>query len=141
MKSVIISFLLIFILQSLCLAEECKYNDIVDRSVIYNIIFDIGVYDRDSYIKIIDSINAGNMPKAAIYFADDKESGITDYSASFLIKNKEGNVVFHKFFTGYYKNDHSDISKIQLDRIPPMTREQFLDGLSKNPKGYVPLTE
>lgn len=125
---------------SICSAESIGKIDKYKR-IMYNIIFDIGTTDREAYLNIIDSINSENRPKIAIYHTNDNDAGVTDYSAAFLIKNKDGVVLFHRFFTGSFKNDHSDVSKLPLARTPLMSREQFLDGLMQDPDGYIPLTE
>lgn len=137
-----ILFLIIFFhtFHSICFSENIGGIDKYKR-IIYNIIFDIGTLDREAYLKIIDSINSEIRPKIAIYHTNDNDAGVTDYSAAFLIKNKDGVVLFHRFFTGSFKNDHSDVSKLPLARTPLMSREQFLDGLMQDPDGYIPLTE
>lgn len=135
-------FLLIIMIfhYSICSAESIGGIDKY-RRIMYNIIFDIGTTDREAYLNIIDSMNSENRPKIAIYHTNDNDAGVTDYSAAFLIKNKDGVVLFHRFFTGSFKNDHSDVSKLPLARTPLMSREQFLDGLMQDPDGYIPLTE
>ena len=123
-----------FIVSFLMLSTSAVANDTVgdDKQdvYIYNIIFDIGVQDRDAYITIMKNLFAGNKPGAGVVIGTDKD-GVTDYSANITIQDENGNILFDEFFTGYFRSDYSDVIKQQANRVPPITREQYREGLAK----------
>ena len=106
--------------------DDRKFGDDETSVKTYNIILDIGVTDPDSYRMMMKTLlNKGDMGASIVAGTD--ENGITDYSASFTIKDEEGNIIFDEFFTGAYPADRSDIIKVPLEgREPPFPREAYL---------------
>lgn len=92
--------------------------------LLYNIILDIGIQDREAYVEIMKNLFNGNKIGSGIVGAPDA-SGLVQYSANISIKDKNSNIIFDRLFNGAFKSDFSDISKQPIEIKPYITQEAF----------------
>lgn len=120
---------LLFVLMTmLCM----KGNAIADDRVnIYDIIFDVGVHDRESYHEImkllvkVHRLGAGNV-------AGVNEDGYVVYTTNITIFDEYKRIVYNKVFAGSYKADYSDVIKAANNYKPPIPKSKVEDMLRED---------
>lgn len=99
-------------------------DDEVSRRI-YNIIFDIGVSDRDAYVEIMKNILNKNEMGAGVIAGQDAE-GVVTYSVNITIQDKDTKeIVFDRLFHGAYKSDFSDVIKTPMEIKKYISDEDF----------------
>lgn len=122
MKKIIFCLMTILFLSSQAIGDSSK-NDI---NILYDIIFDIGIQDREAYYRIMDTFFNENIPVMGININSNDDKTITDYAVPIIIRDRNLDIIYHEVFTGSFKNDHSDVVKIQMNRPPIFTREEYM---------------
>ena len=130
MKRIFLCFAAIFALSSSAIGNE-KTIAIDSPAILYDIILDIGIEDREAYYAIMNALFDKNIPGIAVHIMTDDANGIVDYAVPVAITNKNLNIINRYFFTGSFKYDHSDINKLHLNRKPLITQEQYRDLLMR----------
>ena len=138
MKRLLLLLLLFHALQAACPAGGRAETSGSDDNFGGNILFDIGLHDREAYLLLRHSICNRQKIKGASYGTNDRDAGFHDYVISFLIKDNDGKVIFNRNFAGSFKNDHSDVVKTPSGRPPILTRKQILERLPKEPRKIPP---